>query len=922
MSGWRFEQPQWLAALAVLPLLVLLLEVRLGGERARILARTATRSLLLALLVVALAQPVEPRTAAVPPRLVVTLEALPQDAEAARAEVRAAAGAAVAEAVRRGWPVSIVLAGPAPVAPRALAPGAALPEAPAASDVPAGAVEALAAAEAAFGTGEAGGVLLLTAGHGGLDGLAGRAQALRDRGVRVGHLPVPTRGQGSLRQPRVLALEVPGRARGRFTARARVAEAAGREVTWTVDGTAVHRAWVPADDAGGGADVAVALEPLDEGLHEIGIVVGGGDGAPAARARQVVETPPAPRIAACFADPGRALLVRSATAQGLDAVPWDGSAPLPAGAVAVAADPAGLVALDPGALQALAAAVRDGCGLVLEGGEDDDAWAALATGPLADVLPLTPQATPPPPAPPPLPPPEDTPPPPSPPPIDPPTPTDGPGLAAVVQPDMALPITLLLVIDRSGSMEGEKFQMALLAARRAAEALGASDRVGVILFAEEATVEMAPRADRPNVALKLSFAVADGNATNIHAALAAAGEVMQAEDDGRILHVLLLTDGEQHPPGPLFHGVMRPLRELGVTLTAVGIGRGARMPQLREIVRAAAGGAVLYAPTAADVPTVVTRDTQRVTEARAEEVERLARLRNPDATPRPAPPAEAPRAPREPPRQPEGRPPTPPPTPEPLPALPVALRAVRAHEALDGRAGTAWPAVGSPRRATVARAAAVLLERADAEAAPVLVVGRHGLGRVAAFLLPGDDRGWNAWEEGAAVLAQVLASVAAPEGSAEHLPTLSLVEPAGEEPWLEVQWPPGVGRGRLALSWSLDGGARTTLCTLVPAPRAQRVPLPGARPGQRVAIRASLDRRPLPPLERVLAPRPPSVLPPADREALERVLGPAVPSAAAFVATLPWGERRQPVPRWPFAAIAALAWLLVDVAAHRRRSAA
>ena len=68
-----------------------------------------------------------------------------------------------------------------------------------------------------------------------------------------------------------------------------------------------------------------------------------------------------------------------------------------------------------------------------------------------------------------------------------------PAAGAERRPEEALPISLLLVIDRSGSMEGEPLRMAVLAAESAASTLAPTDRVGVISFADDPTLDVPMR---------------------------------------------------------------------------------------------------------------------------------------------------------------------------------------------------------------------------------------------------------------------------------------------------------------------------------------------------------------------------------------------------------------------------------------------
>lgn len=108
-----------------------------------------------------------------------------------------------------------------------------------------------------------------------------------------------------------------------------------------------------------------------------------------------------------------------------------------------------------------------------------------------------------------------------------------------------LPKDLVLVIDRSGSMEGEKMEQAKAAAVFILERLGKEDRFGVIAFDHEVaplTAGLIPVS--PDEVVKASKAVREVSAqgmTNIHAALTTAMGWLTPAD--RPQYVLFLTDG-------------------------------------------------------------------------------------------------------------------------------------------------------------------------------------------------------------------------------------------------------------------------------------------------------------------------------------------------------------------------------------------
>jgi hypothetical protein len=538
------------------------------------------------------------------------------------------------------------------------------------------------------------------------------------------------------------------------------------------------------------------------------------DGPPVAArqdlALRAVDVRAAPRVVASVSDAERSLLRRAATAQGFEVesvLPGDLAGRLARGQrgfEVLALDARAAVGLAPEAAVAVAKAVESGVGLYVEAGDDAQAWADLARSPLGALLPLEPLPEPPAPPPPPPPAPPKPPDPPE-PPRTPPPPAPGPGLKAERQPEEALPISLLIVLDRSASMHGMRWAMAAEAAVRAAAVLSPWDRVGVVTFAESARIDLAMGAatTQAQVAMNLP-AQADGTGTNIVAALKKAAEVMRGETNP-IRHVLLLTDGYHNPSGrrnesAIWADLVRPLGQRGVTLTAVGVSYEHDERTLKEIVQWARRGLYIPAYEPAQVPTVFTVDARRVAEARSKEAR--ARLPDPEA----------------PPAKPEPRPPdpvTPPPAPEtpreaskeppPTPKVDlVRLALAQPHAATRGFADTDLPTVGATRRTGPRLAAAVLLTR---EQAPALAARRQGLGRVLAFAVPPADPGLVAWPALGRFYGQALRSLVAPLSTFEGGPRPYVVAgPRGDA--LAFATGDGARLGPWRARWSAGGVER------------------------------------------------------------------------------------------------------------------
>lgn len=98
----------------------------------------------------------------------------------------------------------------------------------------------------------------------------------------------------------------------------------------------------------------------------------------------------------------------------------------------------------------------------------------------------------------------------------------------------------VLVIDRSGSMEGVPLQQAIAGAQIFVDHLQANDRAAVIAFDDKVVQLIGMTADR--LALKQAIAsISVGGATNLYDAIARAVSAVMAEEGTRI--IVFLTDG-------------------------------------------------------------------------------------------------------------------------------------------------------------------------------------------------------------------------------------------------------------------------------------------------------------------------------------------------------------------------------------------
>jgi Ca-activated chloride channel homolog len=115
---------------------------------------------------------------------------------------------------------------------------------------------------------------------------------------------------------------------------------------------------------------------------------------------------------------------------------------------------------------------------------------------------------------------------------------------AVAAPKKHEPGALVLVIDRSGSMQGPKLEAAKKATLAAIATLHPDDTVTVIAFDSESTVYVKPQPAANKKAIEDDLKkLLSGGGTNIFPGLKEAYELLQTQKV-KTKHVILLSDGE------------------------------------------------------------------------------------------------------------------------------------------------------------------------------------------------------------------------------------------------------------------------------------------------------------------------------------------------------------------------------------------
>ncbi len=144
---------------------------------------------------------------------------------------------------------------------------------------------------------------------------------------------------------------------------------------------------------------------------------------------------------------------------------------------------------------------------------------------------------------------------------------------------------MCLVIDRSGSMGGEKMELAKTAARGAVELLTPKDLVGVIAFDHQSYVICPMQTPSSRVDAEISTIQAGGG-TAIYPAMVDAYDQLN-KSATKLKHVILLTDGQSSPGD--FEGITRQMVNAQITVSTVAVGDGADQNLLEQIAQIGQG---------------------------------------------------------------------------------------------------------------------------------------------------------------------------------------------------------------------------------------------------------------------------------------------------------------------------------------------
>lgn len=196
------------------------------------------------------------------------------------------------------------------------------------------------------------------------------------------------------------------------------------------------------------------------------------------------------------------------------------------------------------------------------------------------------------------------------------------------------PINLSLVLDRSGSMGGEKIRQAIDAAQSALSRLGPDDYVSLVIYNSGVeTLAPAQRATPENIARirRAVRGVSANGGTAIYAGLnQAAAELRRNDDRGYINRMILLSDGQANE-GPSkvedFRALGRAFATEDIVVSTVGLGMGFNEDIMTTLADAGQGN-TYFVENAKDLPRIFAGELGDALNVVATDIEIVVRARD------------------------------------------------------------------------------------------------------------------------------------------------------------------------------------------------------------------------------------------------------------------------------------------------------
>ena len=194
------------------------------------------------------------------------------------------------------------------------------------------------------------------------------------------------------------------------------------------------------------------------------------------------------------------------------------------------------------------------------------------------------------------------------------------------------PANIAIVLDKSGSMRGEKLRNAKKAARMAVDLLGSNDILSIISY--DTTVNVLVPAikvsDKRAIRRAIDQMGADGRTALFAGVSKGAAEIKKFLDKDRVNRVILMSDGQANvgPSSPTELGDLgASLSKDGITVTTIGLGTGYNEDLMANLAGYSDGNHA-FVKNAADLAKIFKYEFGDVLSVVAQDVEIIIRLKN------------------------------------------------------------------------------------------------------------------------------------------------------------------------------------------------------------------------------------------------------------------------------------------------------
>lgn len=170
---------------------------------------------------------------------------------------------------------------------------------------------------------------------------------------------------------------------------------------------------------------------------------------------------------------------------------------------------------------------------------------------------------------------------------------------------------MVLIIDKSGSMGGQKLELAKDAAKAAVELLSDKDQIGVIAFDGSPywISNMVPASQKAAVSDRIA-GIRPGGGTTLYPAMSEAFQALTSIQ-ARLKHVIILSDGRSTPGD--FDGLVKDMAAAQITVSTVGIGDADQVAL--EKMASAGNGRHYFTSDATAIPQIFARETVKASKS-------------------------------------------------------------------------------------------------------------------------------------------------------------------------------------------------------------------------------------------------------------------------------------------------------------------